>query len=492
MMRAILFAIVLSLSPGAVLSQSTEFDAAMSGLTDIMQAGGAPDEIYRHLTQTIRASRAVGKADPDFAIFYAMLADHLRNAESNPVYALQVADEGLELIAGNPEQADFETVLKVSRSYALADLGRLQEAYEQAQMILPAYAAAFDQELAQSYAADAAHWGQGALSEFNTAATDIARKIVDDAYAFLDDQAYGRVLSSVASARLPMGTGLPEGDVRAINTEAEMLTARALAELGRHRDAANAWLRALGYMTATPWDMQGEIAWWGTGVAQGPHRGVAFTILQGLATSAGTLGIASVERTALARAQPLAGNARDLYSLQIRQARLALADKDTVATLALLEQAADTAQDAGNTLDLRVAEFYLAIVRAQGIEKETGSIPAENIIRATEAAVDQYNIALVSGQDFVLESAAQALVRSKAIDVALGYARRAVDLRRADLAQRRDSGFGREQARRTARSTVELFLLAAHTSASLGHDSALRAPDCDDPRGFMGCTVLRD
>lgn len=489
-MRAIVVALLLWLLPLVAMAQtSSAFDTAMDGLDRIMSQGGDDQQIYRHLSDTIRTSRALGQADPDFAIFYAMLADHIRNVELNPVYALQVAEEGLALIGGDQAQADFSTILQVTRSYALADLGRLDEAFAQAQLILPAYAQIFDQALADDFAADAQNWGRGELSQFNTAATELARTVLERAYELLDIQAYGQVLAVASTALLPLGTGLPEGDVRGINTEAEMLTARALSDLGRHRDAGNAWLRALGYMTTEAWDMTGSPAWWGDAPMSQVQGDVAFTILQGLATSAGIIGIDQLERAALAEAAGLARTPRDRYSVLLRRARLALTAEDASESIALLQQSRDTAQDAGYMLDARVAEFYLAMVIAQQGERRDGRVETASVVAATDTAVAEYDKAGVAGRDFILSTAARLLLRSADVDIALAYAREAMQIQQAQLAARRDTGYGQQQARRNARAVVELFLNAAHTGAALGQDPALASADCPDARAFMGCLV---
>ena len=160
----IILCLLLLLTPVWAKAQSTAFDDAMAGLDKVFEDGGDPDRIYQYLTQTVRTSRALGRNEPDFAIFYAMLADHLRNVELNPVYALQVAEEGLGLIAGDPAQSDFATILQVTRSYALADLGRLDEAYRQAQLILPTYGALFNQDTVADYAQDAETGGGAPVS----------------------------------------------------------------------------------------------------------------------------------------------------------------------------------------------------------------------------------------------------------------------------------------------------------------------------------------
>ncbi|MEX0285828.1 MAG: hypothetical protein AB3N23_14565 [Paracoccaceae bacterium] len=491
MLRNMLIVLMLLSPLPAKAQESAALDDAMAGLDQLFQQGGTPDEIFLYLRDVIRTSRVLGRAEPDYAIFYAMLADDIRNRQNNPVYALQIAEEGLELIAGDPNQADFATILKVSRSYALADMGRLDEAFAQAQLILPAYAQYFDQATVDDYAKDAARWGEGQLSDFNTSVTDLARKTLARANDQMEARAFGRALTLASAALVPMTAQLPEGDVRGVNATAEMMIARALGALGRHGQAGNAWLRALGYMTETPWTLTDPPVWWGQGLGSEDLRQTAFDIFEGLAGTAGIMGLADIERAALAQAAELAATPRARYSVLLRRARLALADKDPAAGLALLRESRDTAIEAGNDLDRRVAEFYIALTEARQAETDTGTIPPTAIIETAEAALAAYRTNLIAEEDFIYTSAATLLVRSEDTSTALDYARRALKTLQARIETRQDSGFGKTQARRDARSQVELFLQAAHLAASQQSDERLIVSDCPDPRAFVGCTVVK-
>ena len=92
------------------------------------------EEVYAMLGDALRQARRDGRLTRDWAIIYAMLTDGARNTLQNPSYALQLADEGLALIAGDPEQRDYRAILRVTRAYALADLGRLDDAVRAARL----------------------------------------------------------------------------------------------------------------------------------------------------------------------------------------------------------------------------------------------------------------------------------------------------------------------------------------------------------------------
>ena len=86
------------------------------------------------LSQALREAAHDGELDPSYAILYTMYADTAR-FEGNPSFALQLAEQGLDLIVrGEQPDEDARNALFVSRAYALADLGRYEEAVEAARI----------------------------------------------------------------------------------------------------------------------------------------------------------------------------------------------------------------------------------------------------------------------------------------------------------------------------------------------------------------------
>lgn len=471
--------------------QSTAFDVASDRLEQLMKSGATEAEIYRHLSASIRTARTLGGQDPDFAIFYAMLTDHVRNVELNPLYALKLAEEGLALVTGRPNHLDFATVLQVSRSYALADLGRLEEAATQAFLILPTYETVIGSELAGDYRLDAEKWAAGLLSPLNTAATELARKTLDQVQERLEAESYAQALTLAGTALLPMNSGLPESDLRGLNAEAEFLTARALEALGRYDDAANAYLRALGYMTATSWDFQSPLEWaQGAAPADPNLRAVTFDVLMGIATAAGRLRRFDLEFAAVEQAIPFADNPFDRFTATLRQARIAsLSDrKDEV--LPLLTKARDIALADNDAPSAHLAQFYLAQVEMQFADPQTRAALAPNLIAATEAAERAFRAAHHTDLGFLYQAATDTLIGTDGQSgAAVTYARRAMQSKQAELARRSDSGFGQTAARQATRGDVDRFLDAAYFAGAEGLDPDLTAPECEDPRDYNGCTI---
>ncbi|MBU2191018.1 MAG: hypothetical protein KJ796_06320, partial [Alphaproteobacteria bacterium] len=86
------------------------------------------------LSKGLRDAGEQGALSPGFAVVYAIYSDTAR-FEGNASFALHLADEGLRL-ARTQEEVDreFENMLLVSRAYALAELGRYQEAVDSARI----------------------------------------------------------------------------------------------------------------------------------------------------------------------------------------------------------------------------------------------------------------------------------------------------------------------------------------------------------------------
>ncbi|PSL19195.1 hypothetical protein [Shimia abyssi] len=467
----------------------TTLDETMAELEGLFERGASEEEIGNYLAEMLRMTKASGVIDPDLSIFYAMLADHLRLSANNPAYALQVAEDGLALIAGNPAQLDFQATLLASRAYALADMGRFVDAHDALMLAIPTLALTFDEDAIAGYRADAEKWAEGQLSASNRSALDIARETMDAAYAAKDAGNSGRVLVLAGSALLPMDTSFPEGDLRAVNAEAEKLTAEALFDLGRNRESANAYLRALGYLTNSPWQLTGTPDWWG---AAGPGSDVArfgFDILEGLARAATEFGREDVERAALAAALDLVESPRQRYALLQRQARILAAEEKVDEALALLEQALVIAQDADLELDAQVTEFYIAMVTAYGHLIAGEAFDQAEFVRVTDRLLETYETLHVTGRDFVLYSAARVLRHGTMPDKTLSYARQALIWRQTDLARKADTAFAATQGRRASRNTLELFLRSAHNAASAAEHPGQSIVYCPDDTAYHGCLI---
>ena len=116
------------------------------------------------LSQALREAAHDGVLDPGYALLYTMYADTAR-FEGNPSFALQLAEQGLDLVvrAEEPDE-DARNTLFVSRAYALADLGRYEEAVEAARITVIWMGETTGKEHGERLEADARGWAERAAA----------------------------------------------------------------------------------------------------------------------------------------------------------------------------------------------------------------------------------------------------------------------------------------------------------------------------------------
>lgn len=488
MMR--IFAPLLILFGLSLPVEAQTFDEVFADL-EILMRQADEEGAYLLLSRSIRNARATGNLDPDFAIFYAILTDMTRNNRKNPAYALQIAEEGLELIAGDPGQVDFRSVLEVSRAYALADLGRFNEAALAARLLLPAYRRVFGDELAAGFTRDAEPWSKGLGSAFNTPATELARAALDQAKLRFNAGEFGAALTLTGTAIIPLGTELAEAQVRSVNAEAEYLSAKALDALGRRQDSGNAFIRALGYLTSAPWQPGQDAIWWGPNGPNEPgDADLAFNLFTGIANAAMNGQSPDLAAAALEQASLLVRGPDDRVSLLLFQAALAFRAGAPDQALEMLLASGRTAKGRGDETNTLLAAFYVEIVRLEIAVKTGTPVDPKPLIEVTNTLLAHRSMTHLLGRDFILATAAPRLLGGTDPGTALAYAHEALALTRAFQAGRNDTGFGRDQARVNARAVVETFLKAAHDGAALGLDPSNPILECPRNPGFFGCVVV--
>jgi tetratricopeptide (TPR) repeat protein len=478
--RALALALLLALPAQA--EEPHDFDSMLEAIGTAMQTDDI-DAPFIVINRALRSARAEGRLTADWALFFAMAADHVRNQLGNPAFALSLTEEGLALIAGDAYHADTAAALRVSGAYALADLGRMDEAVAAVRLALPEFRDTFGDEAATDLASTAALWAEGQLGDYNTSVMDLASDALDRAQEAANSGAFGRAISLAGAALLPPGGDLDPGTVRARNAQAELLIAGSLRALGRHQDAANAYLRAINRLARAPWQEDAPSDWWpeadlpeGTALLFG-----AFQSLAGLAISGGALDLAIA---ALASAKDFARDPREQITLLIYQAVLADRDGDSDRALAIIAESRNRAAEAGETATVRMADFYAAQVALLAARRAGDDPDPAPLVAAAEAA-----LGLGDSVDTttILTDTARFLTRTADHQAALSYARRALALRRAtveDMANR-DSAFGQAQSRAAQRGALEIFLRAA-SNAAVAED-----PTCEDPSrdAWYSCVI---
>ena len=463
-----------------------DFDTVMAAL-DVPLSQGDMGAAFVLLSRALRDARVGGWLTPDWAIFFAMQADFARLDRGNPAYALQLTEDGLELIAGNPAQVDFSTALNVSRAYALADLGRFDEAARAARLALPDFRRAFGGADADDLAARADLWAKGELTDYNTAATDLSRQALERAYAASAEGAHGRAILLAAGAVLPLDTDLPEAEVRSIDFEAEILIADSLARMGRIGDSVRASRRALNHLTRQPWAPGQPIEWWQADWADAEAR-VIFTSLSELALRAVNAGETELGTAALREAASFAADSEARGLLLVLQASLAFRGGDAEAALGLIAESRAVAVAADDHPVMAMSDFYSAIVQARQTLGDDRPVDPAPLIAATEAALTLGAQQGGIDRQLVLADAARVLSETDAYDTALRYAREALRTRQDGFADSRDTAYAATQTRIGARGVIESFLKSANAAAG-GLDPA-RGEACPPTPGFQSCVVV--
>lgn len=444
------------------------------------------EEVYTMLGDALRQARRDGRLTRDWAIIYAMLTDGARNVLLNPSYALQLADEGLALISGAPEQWDYRAILRVTRAYALADLGRLNEAVQTAKLALPDYEKLWDDDKAAELVSDAAQWEKGALTAFNTPATELATQALDTAEEALERGAWARVVTLASTALLSETTGFSPLERARINARAEYLAARGLAALSRFPEAGNALLRALDHMTAEPWQPGQPAKLLAGETLPEPDAEQLRQILLWLANVAMRLERTDLAEASLDEAERHIVSVNDRTTLLTLRASILWRSDDQARAISVLEETQTTAAAAGDLASASMAGFYVQVAKAS-MARGMHHTPATDDIRtATEAAIRH----LPMGQHgFVWLEAARALRGTAALSTRLDYARNALTAALDELANGGESGFGEAAARAGVRGTVEELLSATH--AKLSDDPGGYAAECPEQNDIYGCALFR-
>lgn len=489
-MRALLVTLLLCLAaPLTAQEETPQTVEEVIDRVDRIFADPATDtpetEVYTMLGDALRQARREGRLTGDWAIIYAMLTDGARNVLKNPSYALQLADEGLALVAGDPAQWEYRAVLRVTRAYALADLGRLDAAVRTARLALPDYRKLWDDEMADELVADAAEWEKGSLTAFNTPATELARDALDRAEAALDSGAWARAITLASTGLLSDETGFSALERGRINARAEYLAARGLAALSRFPEAGNALLRALEHMTAGAWQPGTPAQFLAGDPLPEADAEQLRKILLWLANIAMRLDRAELAAAVLDEAERHVVAVKDRTTLLTLRASVLWRAEDRAAALRVLEDTRDQALASGDPASAAMAGLYVAVARAN-LARRAGETPdAAAITGAAEQAVAHLP---PMQHGFVWMEAARALRDTGQHDTRLAYARNALGAAMDELAQGGDTEFGQSAARAGVRGTVEEVLSAAHARLSDDPGSGAEA-DCDAASALYGCTI---
>ncbi len=442
---------------------------------------GGDDASFRYLDATIRDARGKGWLTADAGILFAMYSDSVRNLRLNPAYALRIAEEGLVLtrsgVARDPQDA---MMLEVSRAYALADLGRFDEAVAAATLAMPMMRESFGGSSADDLESYIAVWQSGRLTDFNESALDLARQALERAEKATEMSDQATVLAEASRAMLQPGSGFDPGDVALLNAEARALAGRALYLLQR-RDEARVMLAVgveglFGPDWATRPDPQPvapvsevsrarvvELFYWSARVALDDAD-------------------RSLTEAALTMADRYAPGTVWPDTILLIWMQLAVMDGDHARVDALTDRVARSSRAAGDEDFARLAEFYRATSHA-AIVPNWDEVDVPSLVQAARRAAEYAGPGSSIDGGFVQGELARFLVNTGNIGAGLVAVREAG----MDERMRRAGGTGPEAEAHAVRmrklATLHLFALHALDS---------RSPEatCFDEGSGRGCVIV--
>ncbi len=439
---------------------------------------------YReYMSATIRRARQEDRLSPEWAFIFGTYADFIRNEDRNSPYALRLAEEGLAYLAPNAaENPDLSALLQVSRVYALADLGRYDEAVTNARMAEPLFRSSMGDDMADDLMETVAAWARSEATVFNNAPADLARAEIRKAAEALDRGEYGAALTIAARASLPEGSGLDPAEVARLNAAAAAKTGRALYWMGRRDEAFAVLHKAAGWVTAEGWAEQPVAP-----LAIDP-KGEAQDITD-LFFWLGRAGLDTdnlwVVLPALSLAERL--DPGGLGPLPVAYARATLYDalNDPMQAEAEFARAVEVAQAGGKADEVLMSRYYLALRRYAN----TGADPeAEVLIALTRQMATEGDANSFFDPLHVQAETAQMLLETRFKAEALEFSRAALAGRLDGLSASTDTSLGREGRRAQTRRLVETLLQTAHQI-----DSDSPGADCSRPadQGY-GCIIFYD
>lgn len=439
---------------------------------------------YReYMSATIRRARQEDRLSPEWAFIFGTYADFIRNEDRNSPYALRLAEEGLAYLAPNAaENPDLSALLQVTRVYALADLGRYEEAVANARVAEPLFRASMGDEMADDLMETVAAWARNEATVFNNAPAELARAEIRKAAEALDRGEYGAALTIAARASLPEASGLDPVEVARVNAAAAAKTGRALYWMGRQDEAFAVLRKAAGWVAGEDWpdhpeaplpvDPQGEA--------------------QDIADLFFWLGRAGLDTDNLWAVLPALSLAErldpgGLGPLPVAYARATLYDAlaDPAQAEAEFARAVDVAQAGGKADEVLMSRYYLALRRYANTGADS---EAEVLIALTRQMVREGDGSSWFDPLHVQAETAQMLLETRFKAEALAFSRAALAGRLDSLAASTDTSLGREGRRAQTRRLVETLLQTAHQI-----DSDSPGADCSRPadQGF-GCIIFYD
>ncbi len=334
---------------------------------ELFGKNGSNAEMRAILSGALREARQEDALDPSFGIVYAMYADIAR-FEGNPSFALQLCEQGLDLVLGaDTPDGNVRNALLVSRAYALAELGRYEEAIEAARIQVIWMANEFGQESADGLEGETREWAKRAVASDADyrlpAVADLSVKLTDEAREAVNSGDTAKALVLASRALVPTGTGLSEHAVRLLNATAQTVSGVAYSHESRHDKALVAFRRAVDLIVAEPWDGEGKPRLDASLLADHTWRDLAWELFSNLASSASFGEDNEFVGNMLDVAGEFADQPGRRVTLLLQRAGFAFRTRDYGAAEKVFRDAAEDSRASGDEKNALLAEFYVAIAR---------------------------------------------------------------------------------------------------------------------------------
>ena len=439
---------------------------------------------YReYMSAAIRRARQEDSLSADWAFIFGTYADFVRNEDKNSPLALRLAEEGLAYLAPHgAENSDLLALLQVSRVYALADLGRFEEAVTAARLSEPLFRQSMGDEMADDLLETVKAWDKGETTIFNNAPAELARAELKKADEALDRGEYGVAMTIAARASLPENSGLDPAEVARVNAAAAAKTGRALYWLGRRDEAFALLQRAAQWIATEGWENAPEspLRVEPMGEAQAVTELFFWLARAGLDTENFWIVL-----PALQMAERLDDGQLGILPISYARATLFEVLYDAASAEAEFARAVSLAEAGGKAEEILLSRYYLALRRYANTGEDS---EAEALIALTREMAQMGSATTFYDPVHVQSETAVALLESRYSQEALDFARAALAAKLAGISASTDTKIGQDGQRAQTRRLVETLLQTAHLQ-----DSRKPTADCSRPsdQGF-GCVIFYD
>lgn len=338
-------------------------------------------------SEALRDAPHDGVLDPEFALVYALYADSAR-FDGNPSFALLLAEEGLALTASVPEpDVELHNTLTISRAYALAELGRYEEAARDATIAALWLEERFGTKARTDLEAEIEDWKSRSNGDALPSVAELAIDLLQKAEQAMIVGDTGTAISLASRATLPEGSGLSSGAVRLVNAWVKSVIGSAYAVEGRHLAAAHALLDAVELLSARPWDGLEMIVLHPDIDTELTGRIVSdvFTRLASSAVFTGEIGLADA---ALRNAKPYATTPEARQSLLLQRANVLLQSDDDAAVEAVFRESEAEARAAGNEESAALAHFYASVMQLRRNRHDEAATYLDEMLQAARDAAE--------------------------------------------------------------------------------------------------------